>query len=131
MDCSLPGSSTHGVFQARVLEWVAIAFSKLMIYPLSISLGLFLNIFLILKKYLKAATFLLPLFKIISSIRNSCTYHLHILLLIMQMLAETFPAYCDPVLDIPSLCSLCLGYSFKVIYNILLGLRNFIFCASF
>ena len=28
MDCSLPGSSTHGIFQARVLEWVAIAFSK-------------------------------------------------------------------------------------------------------
>ena len=29
MDCSLPGSSIHGVFQARVLEWVAIAFSEL------------------------------------------------------------------------------------------------------
>ena len=27
MDCSLPGSSDHGIFQARVLEWVAIAFS--------------------------------------------------------------------------------------------------------
>ena len=28
MDCSLPGSSTHGIFQARVLKWVAIAFSN-------------------------------------------------------------------------------------------------------
>ena len=28
MDCSLPGSSAHGIFQARVLEWGAIAFSK-------------------------------------------------------------------------------------------------------
>ena len=28
MDCSLPGSSVHGIFQARVLEWDAIAFSK-------------------------------------------------------------------------------------------------------
>ena len=28
MDCSLPGSSSHGIFQARVLEWVAIAFSN-------------------------------------------------------------------------------------------------------
>ena len=28
MDYSLPGSSVHGVFQARVLEWVAIAFSN-------------------------------------------------------------------------------------------------------
>ena len=27
MDCSLPGSSVHGVFQARVLGWVAISFS--------------------------------------------------------------------------------------------------------
>ena len=28
MDCSLPGSSVHGIFQARVLEWVAISFSR-------------------------------------------------------------------------------------------------------
>ena len=27
LDCSLPGSSVHGIFQARVLEWGAIAFS--------------------------------------------------------------------------------------------------------
>ena len=29
MDCSLPGSSVHGIFQARVLEWVGIAFSEI------------------------------------------------------------------------------------------------------
>ena len=29
MGCSLPGSSVHGIFQARVLEWGAIAFSEL------------------------------------------------------------------------------------------------------
>ena len=28
MDCSLPGSSVHGILQARILEWVAIPFSK-------------------------------------------------------------------------------------------------------
>ena len=28
MDCSLPHSSVHGIFQARVLEWVAISFSR-------------------------------------------------------------------------------------------------------
>ena len=28
MDCSPPGSSVHGILQARVLEWVAIAFSE-------------------------------------------------------------------------------------------------------
>ena len=30
MECSLPGSSIHGIFQARVLEWGAIAFSTLL-----------------------------------------------------------------------------------------------------
>ena len=36
MDCSLPGSSVHGIFQARVLEWGAIAFSM---YVFKISLN--------------------------------------------------------------------------------------------
>ena len=31
MDCSLPGSSIHGIFQARVLEWDAIAFSEMLV----------------------------------------------------------------------------------------------------
>ena len=39
-DCSLPGSSVHGIFQARVLEWGAIAFStaylRLLIFLLAI-----------------------------------------------------------------------------------------------
>ena len=30
MDCSLPRSSVHGIFQATVLEWVAISFSELL-----------------------------------------------------------------------------------------------------
>ena len=37
MDCSLPGSSVHEIFQARVLEWGAIAFSDKGIYYVSIS----------------------------------------------------------------------------------------------
>ena len=32
MDCSLPGSSIHGIFQERVLEWGAIAFSDIIGY---------------------------------------------------------------------------------------------------
>ena len=28
MDCGLPGSFVHGIFQARILEWVAIPFSR-------------------------------------------------------------------------------------------------------
>jgi len=32
MDCSLPGSSVRGIFQAGILEWGAIAFSALLLY---------------------------------------------------------------------------------------------------
>ena len=32
MDCSIPGSSVHEIFQARVLEWGAIAFSESNLY---------------------------------------------------------------------------------------------------
>ena len=35
MDCSPPGSSTHGIFQAKVLEWGAIAFSKIEIHSIA------------------------------------------------------------------------------------------------
>ena len=35
MDCSLPGSSIHRIFQARVLEWAAIAFSNLLYWGAS------------------------------------------------------------------------------------------------
>ena len=49
MDCSPPGSSIHGIFQARVLEWGAVAFSvfhatqahTLLCF---VTLGLFLNV---------------------------------------------------------------------------------------
>ena len=41
IDCSLPGSSAHGIFQARVLEWGAIAFSAL-----SLSLSLYIYIYI-------------------------------------------------------------------------------------
>ena len=33
MDCSLPGSSVHGILQARILEWVAISFSRISSQP--------------------------------------------------------------------------------------------------
>ena len=36
MDCSLPDSSIHGIFQARVLEWGAIAFSVIVIREMKI-----------------------------------------------------------------------------------------------
>ena len=65
MDCSLPGSSVHRIFQARVLEWVAIAFSHVplglfnlllnikSIYPVSFVVGPvdFLSPFPLLKRF--------------------------------------------------------------------------------
>ena len=39
MDCNPPGSNAHGIFQARVLEWVAIAFSFLMLLLLLLLSG--------------------------------------------------------------------------------------------
>jgi len=44
MDCSLPGSSIHWIFQARVLEWGAIAFSGSTFYTTSIQCTLFLSL---------------------------------------------------------------------------------------
>ena len=41
MDCSPPGSSIHGIFQARVLEWDAIAFSTTILYSTNISCQFF------------------------------------------------------------------------------------------
>ena len=40
MDCSLPGSSIHGIFQARVLEWGAIAFSRKTVWRFLKTLGI-------------------------------------------------------------------------------------------
>ena len=33
MDCSLPGSSVHGIFQATILGWIAISFSRASFQP--------------------------------------------------------------------------------------------------
>ena len=40
MDCSLPGSSVHGIFQERILEWIAIPFSRGSSQPWGSNLGL-------------------------------------------------------------------------------------------
>ena len=42
MDCSLPGSSVHRIFQAEVLEWGAIAFSSLLLIIQGLGTFLFL-----------------------------------------------------------------------------------------
>ena len=45
MDCSLPGSSVHGIFQARVLEWGAIAFSEGIILFKCLCMYVFVDMF--------------------------------------------------------------------------------------
>ena len=49
MDCSPPGSAVHGIFQARVLEWGATAFSNYTLYSflLSSNLSLLINLWLL------------------------------------------------------------------------------------
>ena len=41
MDCSLPGSTIHGIFQARILEWFAISFSNTRLKGLILSKVIF------------------------------------------------------------------------------------------
>ena len=45
MDCSPPGSSVHGIFQARILEWAAIAFSVVNLSGI-VNTKLILNMFI-------------------------------------------------------------------------------------
>ena len=82
MDCSLPGSSVHGIFQARVLEWGAIAFSCLV--PSKHAN----NRFLISKMPLSAATAILQAVMVLTDqsilfkdgqwlVRPTCTLSLH------------------------------------------------------
>ena len=40
MDCSLPGFSIHGIFQARVLEWGAIAFCVILLFTQLVKLSI-------------------------------------------------------------------------------------------
>ena len=65
MDCSLPGSSVHGIFQARVLEWVAISFFKC---KCRVPLILVKNI---LEKKLERN---IPLCQLIMNIISTCGY---------------------------------------------------------
>ena len=46
MDCSLPGSSTHGIFQARVLEWVAMYVLYIMLLIAYIYIYTYLHVYI-------------------------------------------------------------------------------------
>ena len=51
MNCSLPGSSVHGILQARILEWVAISFSSIPLYIYITRLP-FMNVCAFLKRFI-------------------------------------------------------------------------------
>ena len=53
MECGLSGSSVHGIFQARVLEWGAIAFFKSICYPPETTTTLLIGYTLIQNKKFK------------------------------------------------------------------------------
>ena len=79
MDCSLPGSSIHGIFQARVLEWGAIAFSASLL-SLLINFEMSWPIFALKKLHISAPhekPLLLPLYwglylKVIHNVDKGC-----------------------------------------------------------
>ena len=50
MDCSPPGSSVHGILQARILEWVAISFHTHSEQELLSNIGALRNIFVMLMR---------------------------------------------------------------------------------
>ena len=56
MDSSPPGSSIHGIFQARVLEWGAIAFSEIQYNPIKISAGFLTKVEILILKFIWKCT---------------------------------------------------------------------------
>ena len=60
MDCSLPGSSVHGIFQAKILEWDAIAFSDIFIYLIYKKMYIYTHIY---KRHIKRYIHLNALFQ--------------------------------------------------------------------
>ena len=84
MDCSLPGSSVHGIFQARVLEWGAIAFSGFSWLAASKSLNLsFFLILLFLYKFtvlIKKPEVLTTLFELLVTVLIPRIHTLHMLI---------------------------------------------------
>ena len=75
MDCSPAGSSTHGIFQARVLEWDAIAFSK----PIAQSYLYFLFVFVLYSPFyaLHSTETLFILVTVLAILMQLLAFYLH------------------------------------------------------
>ena len=62
MDCRLPGSSVHGIFQARVLEWGAIAFS----------IPILITVFLLLTKNAASNKSMIYFYNLVAKLKSLC-----------------------------------------------------------
>ena len=80
MDCNLPASSVHGIFQARILEWVAIPFSRVSLQLRNRTQGLPRNL---LKCPMRGVTNFLPtLLKVLMSDGNHTNQQILFLILL-------------------------------------------------
>jgi len=79
MDCSLPGSSIHGIFQARVLEWGAIAVSEIIdsLYYFLISSNI--ETLITEHKYIQCWLLIIKKLQVYSSIGKHVLCHIEIL----------------------------------------------------
>ena len=122
MDCSLPGSSIHGILQARVLEWVAIAFSFICSSCLKNAIGIFIVIVLNLWKALGSMIILPLLILSVHKYGTNVSFHLLIWSLV-AFISVSFASMSFTSLD--SLIPRCLIF-FDATAN-LIFLKNFCF----
>ena len=85
MDCSLPGSSLHGILQASVLEWVATAFSVICSSSLKNAIGILIAIVLNLWKALGSMIILPLLILSVHKYGTNVSFHLFIWSLVAFM----------------------------------------------
>jgi len=95
MDCSPSGSSVHGIFQARVLEWGAIAFSDIHIYISHMCIYICMDI-VVVQSTSWTATHQVFLF-------STIFWHLFILMLIDLVRLSNHLFLCHPLLLLPSI----------------------------
>ena len=88
MDCSLPGSSVHGIFQATVLEWGAIAFSSILILDYFLILCLCVCYFL--------GNFFNLMFQFFWNHFHLCCF-LNFQCILFSSVAQSCPTLCDPM----------------------------------
>ena len=105
MDCSPPGSSVHGVFQARVLEWVAISFSRESSQPRDGTQHLLHLLHwqvdssaqappkkpILTNSILKYRMVISPIYKAVQMLKENLYFHMTLFLITMKVFCQCFP----------------------------------------